>query len=69
MDFRLADDHYYCLEANTIPGMTATSLVPMAAEAVGIGFGELVEDLCRAARTRPVANETTGPCDSVQRRS
>ncbi len=48
VDFRLDGDKYYCLEINTIPGMTETSLVPMAAEAVGIGFADLVVDLCRA---------------------
>lgn len=31
----------YCLEVNTIPGMTATSLLPKAAAAIGIGFPEL----------------------------
>lgn len=49
VDFRLDGDAYSCLEINTIPGMTATSLVPMAAAAVGIDFGDLTEDLCRAA--------------------
>ncbi len=49
VDFRLDGDAYYCLEINAIPGMTATSLVPMAAEAVGISFTALLEDLCRAA--------------------
>lgn len=48
-DFRLDGDDYYCLEINTIPGMTANSLVPKSAAAVGIGFEVLVEDLCRAA--------------------
>lgn len=48
-DFRLDGDKYYCLEINTVPGMTETSLVPKAAAAVGIGFDVLVEDLCRAA--------------------
>ena len=38
------------LEVNTIPGMTATSLSPMAAGAVGISFEELVDRLARAAR-------------------
>ena len=38
-------------EINTIPGMTATSLSPMAAGAVGIAFEELVERLLLAART------------------
>jgi len=49
VDFRLDGDDYKCLEINTIPGMTANSLVPKAAAAVGIGFTDLVEDACRAA--------------------
>jgi D-alanine-D-alanine ligase len=48
VDFRLADDgEIACLEVNTIPGMTATSLLPMAAREIGIEFGELCELLCR----------------------
>jgi D-alanine-D-alanine ligase len=44
IDFRLrADGGLYCLEANTLPGMTGTSLVPQAAVAAGIGFPELCE--------------------------
>lgn len=39
------------LEINTIPGMTATSLSPMAAAANGVSFGDLVERLLRSART------------------
>ncbi|MEN8008237.1 MAG: D-alanine--D-alanine ligase [Candidatus Krumholzibacteriota bacterium] len=49
VDFRLDGDDYSCLEINTIPGMTETSLVPKAAAAVGIGFEHLVEDVCLAA--------------------
>jgi D-alanine-D-alanine ligase len=49
VDFRLDQDEYKCLEINTIPGMTETSLVPKAAAAVGIGFDALVDDICRAA--------------------
>lgn len=44
MDFRM--DHeckFYCLEANTLPGMTPTSLLPQEAAAVGMRF----EDLCQ----------------------
>lgn len=37
----------YCLEANTAPGMTDHSLVPMAARAAGIPFAELVVGLLR----------------------
>jgi D-alanine-D-alanine ligase len=40
------------LEINTIPGMTTTSLLPMAAAAVGIGFAELCERLLRMGRLR-----------------
>ena len=39
----------YVLEANTIPGMTATSLVPKAAAAVGISFPELCEKILLSA--------------------
>ena len=52
VDFRLDGDRHACLEINTIPGMTETSLVPKAAAAVGIGFEALVEDLCREALAR-----------------
>ena len=34
---------FYCLEANTLPGMTPTSLLPQEARAVGMSF----EDLCQ----------------------
>lgn len=40
------------LEVNTIPGMTGTSLLPMAAAAAGISFPELCERLLRMARLR-----------------
>ena len=33
----------FILEINTIPGMTETSLLPMAAQQAGISFDELVE--------------------------
>jgi D-alanine-D-alanine ligase len=44
-----ADGTPYVLECNTSPGMTDTSLLPMAASAAGISFQELVELLARAA--------------------
>lgn len=53
IDFRLAGIDYACLELNTVPGMTRTSLVPKAAAAVGIGFDDLVADLCRDALRGP----------------
>lgn len=44
MDFIVdKDENIYCLEANTLPGMTPTSLIPQEAAAVGINY----EDLCQ----------------------
>src|SRR5580693_7231972 len=40
---------YWCLEANSLPGMTATSLLPQAAKAAGISFPELLDRICRGA--------------------
>ena len=45
-DFRLTNEMIpYCLEVNTLPGMTSTSLVPKMAKAVGISFEELIEKI------------------------
>jgi D-alanine-D-alanine ligase len=53
VDFRLPErGRPQCLEVNTVPGMTGTSLVPMAAGAVGINFPSLVEEICRLALAR-----------------
>jgi D-alanine-D-alanine ligase-like ATP-grasp enzyme len=50
VDFRLHPDGTpYCLEVNTIPGMTELSLLPMAARAVGIDYDALVEQIVRLA--------------------
>jgi D-alanine-D-alanine ligase len=44
VDFRLTNDNKnYCLEVNTLPGMTSHSLIPKMAKAVGISFNELIE--------------------------
>lgn len=43
-DFLLDDSgNLYCLEMNTLPGMTAASLLPKEAKAAGIGYGDLCE--------------------------
>jgi D-alanine-D-alanine ligase len=50
VDFRLdPSGQLYCLEANTLPGMTATSLLPQAGQAAGISFEALCERICRSA--------------------
>ncbi len=50
-DFRLSPSNEpYCLEVNTIPGMTPTSLVPMAAKSRGISYDQLVARMLELAR-------------------
>jgi D-alanine-D-alanine ligase len=52
IDFRMSEQsggEFYCLEANTLPGMTQTSLIPQAAAAAGIDFPELCERIVRIA--------------------
>ncbi|MFW6108213.1 MAG: D-alanine--D-alanine ligase [bacterium] len=54
VDLRLGRDGVpYVLEVNTIPGMTATSLLPEAAGAAGVGFPELCEHAVRLALGLP----------------
>ena len=38
-------NRFYCLEANTLPGMTPMSLLPQEAKAAGIGYPELCEKI------------------------
>jgi D-alanine-D-alanine ligase len=45
-----ATGELYVLEANAIPGLTETSLLPQAAEAAGIGFDELVARVLAASQ-------------------
>jgi D-alanine-D-alanine ligase len=53
VDFKAnRDGAVYCLEANTLPGLTATSLLPQSAAAVGIDFGELCHRICQLALNR-----------------
>jgi D-alanine-D-alanine ligase len=40
---------FFCLEANTAPGMTEFSLIPQAAAAAGITFAEFCERVIRLA--------------------
>ena len=43
------EENVWCLEANTLPGMTPTSLFPQEAAAVGIGYDELCERIAMTA--------------------
>lgn len=50
IDFRLdPNGQPWCLEANTLPGMTPTSLIPQAAAAAAISFPELCEQIVTLA--------------------
>ena len=51
VDFRVTPEgDIFCLEANSLPGMTRTSLFPQAAKAAGIPFPELCERITHLAR-------------------
>ena len=48
IDFILAEDgEFYCLEANSLPGMTPNSLLPQEARAAGIDYDTLCETIAR----------------------
>jgi D-alanine-D-alanine ligase len=50
VDFMLdGEGRSYCLEVNTLPGMTELSLIPKAAAAVGISFDQVVERILASA--------------------
>jgi D-alanine-D-alanine ligase len=50
MDFRMdREENLYCLEANTLPGMTPTSLLPQEAAVLGISFEDLCENILHYA--------------------
>ena len=50
VDFIMGEDGvFYCLEANTLPGMTPTSLIPRMGRAMGLSYGELCDRLIEAS--------------------
>ena len=46
------DGDIYCLEINTLPGMTGTSLLPQEAAAAGISYDELTEKIIEISLRR-----------------
>ena len=51
VDFRLdSQETPQCLEVNTVPGMTPTSLVPMAAKAAGLSYEQVVQRMLDLAQ-------------------
>ena len=61
-----ADDEVLYLETNVAPGMTPTSLLPMAAAEVGIDLGTLCRDLLVRAATRGPSEPGAVPSRSPQ---
>ncbi len=60
VDFKLANDGTpWCIEVNTLPGLTRTSLLPQSAAALGIEFAELCDTICRLALARREFREQT----------
>ncbi len=60
VDFRLdPQGRAWCLEVNALPGMTATSLLPKAAAAAGVGFEELCDRIVSLALERAAGSNGT----------
>lgn len=60
VDFMLdREERPYFLEVNTIPGMTATSLLPKAARGAGMSFLELCEEILSSARLDETGSRST----------
>ena len=52
-DFLLDENNnMYCLEVNTLPGMTPTSLLPQEAAVVGMNFNELCEKIIEISKKK-----------------
>ena len=52
-DFLISNEgEMYCLEANTLPGMTPTSLLPQEAAALGMNFNQLCEKIIEISMKR-----------------
>ena len=59
LDFMMKDNgDMYCLEANTLPGMTPTSLIPQEAAVLGMSFADLCEELIRVSMDKYITKET-----------
>jgi D-alanine-D-alanine ligase len=60
VDFRMdGDGNLWCLEANSVPGLTPTSLLPQSAKAAGIEFSALCEHICQLGIKRSRRGKTT----------
>jgi D-alanine-D-alanine ligase len=60
-DFRMDEaGTFWCLEVNTLPGMTAASLLPKSARAAGIAFPDLCDRICHLALERHARGQRRG---------
>jgi D-alanine-D-alanine ligase len=57
-DFMVRNDEAFCLETNTLPGMTPTSLVPKAAAAAGMNFDALIARLIELGMHKKAQSKT-----------
>ena len=49
IDFMFDGNNFFCLEANTLPGMTPLSLLPQEAKAIGMTYEELCNKIIELA--------------------
>jgi D-alanine-D-alanine ligase len=61
VDLILGDDGPQVLEANAVPGLTDTSLLPMAAEAAGLSFEQLCTRIIDLALDRSSLESMDAP--------
>ena len=60
LDFMMKENgDMYCLEANTLPGMTPTSLIPQEAKVLGIDYPTLCEKLIEVSMKKYPAQDFT----------
>ncbi|MGJ3508443.1 D-alanine--D-alanine ligase family protein [Enemella sp. A6] len=65
-DMIIRDGVPHLLEINVAPGMTETSLVPLALEAAGLDLGQVCSDLVQHARRHQPGSESTENSDSPE---
>jgi D-alanine-D-alanine ligase len=63
----LCEEKVYVLETNTIPGMTETSLVPLAARTAGMTFPQLVNRLIALCMERKGLLTSSAACNEKKK--
>lgn len=65
VDMILHEGVPYVLEINTLPGMTATSLIPRSAKSIGLDYPELVDTIIEVSRRIRNREQSTASLDEV----